>query len=89
MSAFLSLVFLELLAVATVTISFSNGSTYVGCIQSEREALLRFKQDINDSSNRLSSWVGDDGDCCKWDAVVCSNLTGHVLELHLRNPFSN
>ncbi|KAK2639608.1 hypothetical protein Ddye_027403 [Dipteronia dyeriana] len=89
MISFLSLLFLELLAVATITMGFSNGSTYVGCIQSEREALLRFKHDLNDTSNRLSSWVGDHGDCCKWDAVVCSNLTGHVIELHLGKPFSN
>ncbi|KAK2639607.1 hypothetical protein Ddye_027402 [Dipteronia dyeriana] len=89
MSGFLSLVFLELLAVATITISFSNGSTYVGCLQSERQALLSFKQDLYYSSNRLSTWVDDDdGDCCKWDAVVCSYFTGHVLELHLGNPFS-
>ncbi|KAK2639614.1 hypothetical protein Ddye_027409 [Dipteronia dyeriana] len=40
MISFLSLLFLELLAVATITVGFSNGSTYVGCIQSEREALL-------------------------------------------------
>ncbi|KAK3199608.1 hypothetical protein Dsin_023023 [Dipteronia sinensis] len=89
MISFLSLLFLELLAVATITVSFSNGSTYVGCIQSEREALLRFKHDLNDSFNRLSSWDGVHGDCCKWDAVVCSNFTGHVLELHLGNPFSD
>ncbi|KAI9185439.1 hypothetical protein LWI28_007242 [Acer negundo] len=89
MISFLSLLFLELLAVATITVSFSNGSTYVGCHQSEREALLSFKHDLNDTSNRLSSWVGDHGDCCKWDAVVCSNFTGNVLELHLGNPFNN
>ncbi|KAK2639604.1 hypothetical protein Ddye_027399 [Dipteronia dyeriana] len=88
MISFLSLLFLELLAVATITVSFSNGSTYVGCIKSEREALLRFKHDLIDASNRLSSWVADQEDCCKWDAVVCSNFTGHVLELHLHNPVS-
>ncbi|KAK2639606.1 hypothetical protein Ddye_027401 [Dipteronia dyeriana] len=87
-NSFLSLVFLQLLAVATITISFCNGSTYVGFIQSERDALLRFKHDLNDSSNQLSTWVGD-GDCCKWDGVVCSNFTGHVLELHLGTPSSS
>ncbi|KAL5737683.1 hypothetical protein ACOSP7_030444 [Xanthoceras sorbifolium] len=75
-----------LLALAAINISLSNGSTYPGCcIESERQALLRFKKDLKDPSNRLASWVGD-GDCCKWAGVVCDNFTGHVLELHLRNP---
>ncbi|KAK3199606.1 hypothetical protein Dsin_023021 [Dipteronia sinensis] len=81
----------SVLAAATFNISFCNGSTYVGCLQSEREALLRFKQDLNDSSNRLASWswIDDHGDCCKCAAVVCNNFRGHVLELHLGNPFSD
>ncbi|CAL8998151.1 unnamed protein product [Prunus brigantina] len=41
-----------------------------------------FKKDLNDSSNLLSSWVGE-GDCCNWTGVVCHNLTGHVRELRL------
>ncbi|CAL8108666.1 unnamed protein product [Prunus armeniaca] len=41
-----------------------------------------FKHDLEDPSNRLSSWVGK-GDCCNWTGVVCDNLTGHVRELHL------
>ncbi|KAK8612837.1 hypothetical protein V6N13_092941 [Hibiscus sabdariffa] len=52
------------------------------CIQSERQALLRFKQDLKDPSNRLSGWTAV-GDCCRWDGIVCSNVTGHVIELHL------
>ncbi|XP_031268182.1 receptor-like protein EIX1 [Pistacia vera] len=77
--------FLELLAIATIKISFCYGS-YVGCIENERQALLRFKQDLKDPSNRLVSWRSRDGDCCTWDGVVCDNFTGHVLELHLGNP---
>ncbi|KAL5748749.1 hypothetical protein ACOSQ2_026046 [Xanthoceras sorbifolium] len=79
------LVFLELLAIAAINNSFCNGSTFVGCIESERQALLRFKQDLKDPSNRLASWNGD-GDCCSWAGVVCDKFTGHVLQLHLRNP---
>ncbi|KAL5736022.1 hypothetical protein ACOSQ2_030810 [Xanthoceras sorbifolium] len=90
-STVIAFVFFELLVIiATFKNSFCSGSTYVGCIESEREALLRFKQDVEDTSNRLASWTADgDGDCCKWVGVVCSsNLTGHghVHELHLRNP---
>ncbi|XP_031283627.1 receptor-like protein EIX1 [Pistacia vera] len=73
---------LELLAITAINISFCNGSSYMGCIQSEREALLRFKQDLEDPSNRLASWNGD-GDCCTWHGVVCNNFTGNVLVLHL------
>ncbi|KAK2639692.1 hypothetical protein Ddye_027487 [Dipteronia dyeriana] len=86
MSTFVSFFFFELIIVTVtinVNISFSNGSSYVGCIQSERQALLSFKQDLTDPSNRLASWVGD-GDCCKWTGVVCNNLTGHVVELNLQ-----
>ncbi|KAK0601771.1 hypothetical protein LWI29_027277 [Acer saccharum] len=76
--------FLQLLYIATIiNFSFCCGNSYVGCIQSERQTLLSFKYDLTDPSNRLASWTGTDGDCCKWAGVVCNNLTGHVLELHL------
>ncbi|XP_031252560.1 receptor-like protein EIX2 [Pistacia vera] len=89
MSIVVAFLFLELLAIATINISFCNGSSYqLGCIESERQALLRFKQDLIDPSNRLASWTADDGDCCTWSGVVCDNSTGHVLELNLGNDFS-
>ncbi|KAF7046706.1 hypothetical protein CFC21_055716 [Triticum aestivum] len=31
----------------------------------------------------LDSW--DKEDCCRWRGIKCSNWTGHVLRLHLRN----
>ncbi|GAY65332.1 hypothetical protein CUMW_240310 [Citrus unshiu] len=37
---------------------------------SEREALLRFKQDLKDPANRLALW--SDGNCCTWAGVVCN-----------------
>ncbi|KAK9209706.1 hypothetical protein WN944_002074 [Citrus x changshan-huyou] len=85
-SAFVALALLELFAIANViNISLCNGTS---CIESEREALLKLKHDLRDPSNRLSSWIGDNGDCCKWGGVFCSNFSGHVLELNLQNPFS-
>ncbi|KAH9699609.1 LRRNT 2 domain-containing protein [Citrus sinensis] len=89
MSVFVALFFLELFTLANmVNLSFCTGYSYVGCIDSEREALLKLKQDLIDPSNRLASWVGD-GDCCKWAGVICSDLTCYVLQLSLRNPFDS
>ncbi|XP_073147397.1 receptor-like protein EIX2 [Henckelia pumila] len=56
----------------------------VKCIDSERLALLTFKQLITDESNRLSSWIGRE--CCEWEGVTCNNKTSHVVKLDLHNP---
>ncbi|KAB2002615.1 hypothetical protein ES319_D11G077600v1 [Gossypium barbadense] len=74
---FLMLVFLE-----SFKLSFCGRNHNVTCIQSERQALLRFKQHLKDPSNRLSSWTKN-GDCCRWDGIICSNVSGHLIELHL------
>ncbi|XVF31037.1 hypothetical protein REPUB_Repub16aG0111000 [Reevesia pubescens] len=73
------------LVIAATAICYCDGKSNGICIESERQALLKFKHDLIDRSNRLSSWVGD-GDCGKWVGVVCHNLTGHVNELHLAPP---
>ncbi|XP_022764322.1 LRR receptor-like serine/threonine-protein kinase FLS2 [Durio zibethinus] len=52
----------------------------ITCIQSERQALLKFKQDLIDTSNMLANWTSY-GDCCNWVGVVCNN--GHVTGLQL------
>ncbi|KAI9400758.1 hypothetical protein POPTR_001G027500v4, partial [Populus trichocarpa] len=61
--------------------------TSKGCRLSDEGALLKFKNDLTDPSNRLASWVSDE-DCCRWSGVVCNNLTGHVLELYLGTHIS-
>nr|XP_023907789.1 receptor-like protein EIX1 [Quercus suber] len=61
---------------------FCTGHSQLRCIDTERHALLTFKQDLIDPLNRLSSWTVD-GDCCHWLGVVCHNLTAHVHQLHL------
>lgn len=77
------IVLLGLLSIASINPKFSSGeSDQVRCIESERQALLKFKQDLKDPLNRLVSWAAD-GDCCQWVGVVCHNVTGHVHELHL------
>ncbi|KAL5778748.1 hypothetical protein ACOSQ2_009485 [Xanthoceras sorbifolium] len=85
-----AILFFELLLIATTNFSFCYGrsTSVIGCIESERQALLSFKHGLKDPSNRLASWndSSGDGDCCTWAGVHCDNLTGRVLELYLRNP---
>ncbi|WVZ15955.1 hypothetical protein V8G54_013521, partial [Vigna mungo] len=58
------------------------------CIRSERETLLKFKHNLIDPSNRLSSWNASlNPNCCHWYGVLCNNVTSHVAELHLNTPF--
>ena len=72
----------------TLLLCFLTADSEVRCIESERHALLNFKQDLEDPSNRLASWAAaaaaSDVDCCDWIGVICHNRTGHVLQLHLR-----
>ncbi|KAH7852482.1 hypothetical protein Vadar_025337 [Vaccinium darrowii] len=57
----------------------------VSCLENEREALIKFKENLTDEANRLRSWVGQD--CCTWKGVGCSSRIGHVMKLDLRNDF--
>uniref|UniRef100_I1R113 non-specific serine/threonine protein kinase n=1 Tax=Oryza glaberrima TaxID=4538 RepID=I1R113_ORYGL len=58
------------------------------CVPRERDALLAFKRGItSDPLGLLISWKEDDHDCCRWRGVTCSNLTGHVLRLHLNGGY--
>ncbi|XP_064995155.1 receptor-like protein EIX2 [Musa acuminata AAA Group] len=66
------------LAVLSMKLGISHG-----CRETERKALIDFKRGLHDPSNRLSSWVGED--CCAWEGVGCSNISGHVIKLDLRN----
>ncbi|EAZ03797.1 hypothetical protein OsI_25926 [Oryza sativa Indica Group] len=52
------------------------------CIARERDALLDLKAGLQDPSNYLASWQGDN--CCdEWEGVVCSKRNGHVATLTL------
>ncbi|XP_068316409.1 receptor-like protein EIX1 [Pyrus communis] len=84
------LLLIRFLAIATITFSIGlcngNPSRPPLCKESERQALLMFKQDLKDPANRLASWVAEeDSDCCSWIGVVCDHMTGHIHELHLNN----
>ncbi|MED6199132.1 hypothetical protein PIB30_073091 [Stylosanthes scabra] len=52
------------------------------CIESERQALLGFKAATGDDYGVLSSWQ-EKSNCCQWNGVRCSRLTGHVQRLDL------
>ncbi|RYR32287.1 hypothetical protein Ahy_A10g046878 isoform A [Arachis hypogaea] len=55
------------------------------CLERERQALVKFKASLTDSSNLLSSWHGHD--CCQWEGIGCDNVTGHVVMLDLASPY--
>ncbi|KAK7380450.1 hypothetical protein VNO78_32961 [Psophocarpus tetragonolobus] len=61
----------------------------IKCIETEREALLNFKQGLIDDYDMLSTWKDDENnrDCCKWKGIHCNNETGHVHMLHLRGQY--
>ncbi|MED6131023.1 hypothetical protein PIB30_006351 [Stylosanthes scabra] len=67
--------------VMVVLTMFHVGVVTRGCIERERQALLEFKAAMVDDYGMLSSWKGHD--CCHWNRVRCSNLTGHVTALDL------
>ncbi|KAK4280116.1 hypothetical protein QN277_011784 [Acacia crassicarpa] len=78
-------IFVWLLTLSNVDLCICNASSEVQCIPIERDALLKMKRHLSDSSNRLASWSPHEN-CCNWALVVCHNITGHVLELHLTTP---
>ncbi|CAO2183415.1 unnamed protein product [Urochloa humidicola] len=73
-------------AATSSTVSVHTGQFNTSCIPAERAALLSFKANItSDPTNRLGSWRGEN--CCLWSGVKCSNKTGHVVKLNLRNEY--
>ncbi|KAL0326248.1 UNVERIFIED_CONTAM: Receptor-like protein EIX2 [Sesamum radiatum] len=55
----------------------------VRCIERERLALLNFKQGLIDRNDNLSSWGGQEHNCCTWKGVSCNENTSHVIGLQL------
>ncbi|KAJ0925101.1 putative leucine-rich repeat-containing, plant-type, leucine-rich repeat domain superfamily [Helianthus annuus] len=63
--------------------SSNQNSHHVLCNDVERQALLQFKHGLTDESQRLTSWVAENKDCCTWAGIACDNSTGHVYGIHL------
>ncbi|KAF8024662.1 hypothetical protein BT93_F1746 [Corymbia citriodora subsp. variegata] len=56
----------------------------MGCLQEERNALLKIQAAFNHpNGSSLSSWHNDDGDCCGWERIECDNSTLRVTQLYL------
>ncbi|CAL8127679.1 unnamed protein product [Prunus armeniaca] len=72
-----------LLTTTSAICCFSAGiSSNIRCLETEKNALLQFKQGLVDNSNVLGSWESKK-DCCQWRGITCSNQTGHVTMLDL------
>ena len=53
-----------------------------GCLEHERFALLMLRHFFS-SPSRLQNWEDEQGDCCRWESVECSNTTGRMVGLDL------
>ncbi|XP_014522472.1 receptor-like protein 12, partial [Vigna radiata var. radiata] len=62
------------------------GQHHIRCLPKERDALLQFKAVIVDHNGMLSSWTTPD--CCQWEGIRCTNLTAHIISLHLSGQYN-
>ncbi|XP_024634944.1 receptor-like protein EIX2 isoform X2 [Medicago truncatula] len=78
----ISLLLLILLSITIFHKTMCTNHTVVRCNEKDRETLLNFKQGINDSLGRISTW-STKKDCCAWEGVYCDNITNRVTSLVL------
>ena len=80
---------LSMLSLYLLRSSVAVGSTpKIVCKDGEREALLKFKDNLYDNYSRLSSWGKEEKkrECCRWAGIQCDYKSGHVISLDL-SPF--
>ena len=85
---------LSMLSLYLLRSSVAVGSTpKIVCKDGEREALLKFKDNLYDEDGLLSSWGKEEEkrECCQWAGIRCDNKSGHVISLDLQsqNNFTN
>ncbi|THG22072.1 hypothetical protein TEA_027916 [Camellia sinensis var. sinensis] len=84
--------YLCFLTFATFHNCFCNGISNIVCSKTEKQALLKFKQDLKDPSNRLSSWAGDN---CSVHVLLsaeheqCDTSSSLILQTAEHDPCSN
>ncbi|PON84843.1 LRR domain containing protein [Trema orientale] len=62
-----------------------NDQLVASCLESDREALLDFKNGLEGPENpMLLTWRGSN--CCQWWGISCENGTGAVTHVDLHNP---
>lgn len=81
-------VFLPLFCLLLMDSVYIRIAQAVDCLASDREALLDFKNGLEDPQNRLSSWrnTNTNTNCCQWHGIHCDNITGAVVTVDLHNP---
>ncbi|KAL2456738.1 disease resistance family protein/LRR family protein [Abeliophyllum distichum] len=81
------LVIVLLLCLRATCEHFIGTKDDIRCLEKEREALLKFKDELIDEYGQLSSWGNQKNkkECCKWRGVLCDNLTNHIIQLDLHN----
>ncbi|KAF8016274.1 hypothetical protein BT93_H1698 [Corymbia citriodora subsp. variegata] len=83
-SSFMPTLLCAFFVIQPLEFGHTKALTNVSCIGTEREAPLKFKQDLTDPSRHLGSWTSEG--CREWEGVKCSKKTSHVSKLDLRNP---
>ncbi|XP_073064289.1 LOW QUALITY PROTEIN: receptor-like protein EIX2 [Primulina eburnea] len=76
-------VFSSILIASLVAVLGQQNSSNIRCLERERQALLKFKDELVDEHGRLSSWGSENSqrECCKWRGVRCHNRTNHVTQV--------
>ncbi|XP_031490518.1 receptor-like protein 7 [Nymphaea colorata] len=73
----------RLLLLLLLLVSIVDGGASASCVSSQASILLRIKEDLHLSNGRLSSWGGNESDCCLWEGVECDSHTGYIIGLEL------
>jgi uncharacterized protein YggL (DUF469 family) len=71
-------------SILCINLSCAESFHMNNCSETERQALLKFKDAIIHGNANFTSWKGEE--CCKWEGISCDNLTGHMSLVCISNP---